>query len=216
MRWLSVVTWLSLSVCAGGCAAGGGVSGVAERNRTFYLLEAKGEVFRAEYERPLPRLDRGAVPATGTRSGTGVSVLAWHVHLTRPADWVLRDGSAEPGRRFVRYVSPRAFVFGVYEWDGSPDEPWRTALARLEADYKQTRTEVLEARVPIATWDAQGRMFALARSVPGAKGPYRTESREYLLRSRDRFVLVQVVVGASGPEGWASEVASVLETLSVD
>ena len=116
----------------------------------------------------------------------------------------------------MRYVSPRAFVFGIYEWDGSPDEPWSSALSRLEADYKATRTEVVNGRIPIATHDGQGRGFELSRSVPGAKGPYKTASREYLVRSRDRFILVQVVVGTAEPAGWANEVARVFETLSLD
>lgn len=197
-----------------GCTPGGGVSGVAERNTTFYLLESKGESFRAEYERPLPRLDHPGSPER--HPGVGVSVLAWHVHLSRPNDWVLRDGSAEPGRRFVRYVSPRAFVFGIYEWDGSPDEPWSAALQRLEADYKATRTEVVNGRIPMAACGGQGRGFELSRTVLGAKGPYKTASREYLVRSRDRFILVQVVVGTAEPARWATEVASVFETLTLD
>jgi hypothetical protein len=112
---LPFVMLVSLSTSA----CGGGISSVAEKNRTFYAYDSASKDLVDLFERPYP--------------------------------------SNEPGRRYVQYVSPKEYVFAVYEWPDHADAPWREVIARYEGAAKAAHAELIEQRVPMATWNTQAR-----------------------------------------------------------
>jgi len=198
-----------------GCGGGGGIDAVAERNRTFYAQDTASKVLVDLFEKAYPPLD--AKPAQPEAvEYRGVSVLAGHVHVSRPTEWVLRKASNEPGRRFVQYVSPKEYVFAVYEWPDHPDAPWREVLARYEESAKTSKAELIEQRVPMATWNAQARAYVVRRRVLSAKTPWINTSLELLARSDHRIVLVQVVHQSESLADLTGELRRVIDTLTLD
>jgi len=139
-----------------GC--GGGIPSIAEKNKTFYAYDSASKEMIDLFETPYPPLDKQAEATQPEYHG--VSVLAGHVHVSRPTEWILRKAGNEPGRRFVQYVSPKEYVFAVYEWPDLPDAPWREVIGRYEDAAKESHAELLEQRVPMATWNAQARACA--------------------------------------------------------
>jgi hypothetical protein len=182
------------------------VESVAQKNRTFYAWDTSTQEILRTYDAPFPPLD--SAPAY-----RGVAVLHGNVRLSRPVDWVLRKAGDDPGARYVEYLSPKEYIFAVYEWPDRPDALWRDLLAQYESADQAEHAEILFGRVPVAAWNAQGRAYVVRRRVPGQGGPYENTSREILLRNENRVVLVQIVhQGASlAPE--SDELLRVVETL---
>lgn len=164
---------------------------LAFENQVFYEYGpgADEDLLRL-LEAPYDPLDAESVAG---RPHDGVEILRGVARLSRPHDWVIRSGSIRPEKRFIEYVSPRGVVVSVYERIESPKEPWSVILGRYEAETKAQGGDFLGKAVPIATFDSQGRAYDVRRGVPAGKEPLVSFSREYLVRSGHRIVLVQIV-----------------------
>jgi len=159
-------------------------------------------------EVPYPPLDRAE--AKGGPPWVGVSVLRGGVRLARPNNWSIRDASVDPGRGYILYVSPNAYSFAIYERSDAPTDLWRDVQARYENDVASAGAKVVGRHVPLATALNQGRAFTVER-----KAPLASRSREYLLRSDHRVVLVQVVSQDPNLTRLAPELLEVLSHLEV-
>jgi hypothetical protein len=142
-----------------------------------------------DVERPYPPLDE---PSASGKGWIGVSVLRGGVRFTRPARWQLRDASVEPGQSYVRYLSPDAYSFAIYERSDSPGKDWKDILEHYEADVTANGAKAIGGRIPMATATNQGRAYTIDRKIE-SKDPVLSRSREFLLRGAHRIVLVQVV-----------------------
>jgi hypothetical protein len=206
--------WLAIGVvaaaAASGCAHAPDPSAFA--NRVFYHY-ADPSADPSAFEKRYPPLD--LEEKAPNPEYIGVAVLGSTVRLSRPRNWVLRTASNQPAERFVEYVSPNQYVFGIYERVDSPEDLWRDVMGRYEESAKESGAELIGARVPVATWNAQGRAYLLRRLVPGAKAPYRNMSREYLLRSQHRVVLMQIVYPTESIAPVNEELMRVVERLEV-
>jgi hypothetical protein len=195
-------------IAAGGCA--GSPEPVAFQNQVFY---AKGAVSPktslAQFEQPYPPLDQQ--PAY-----VGVQVLEGAVRLSRPKAWVIRSASNTPQQRYIEYVSPDQYVVAIYERLESPYDPWRTVMQRYEEDVQQSGGVLLGKAVPVATWSNQGRAYLVQRSVSAPKAPLQSYTREYLLRSDRRIVLLQIVHPGTSIEPLSVELLRPLDTMQVD
>ncbi len=147
---------------------------------------------------------------------TGVTVLKGAIHLSRPKDWVLAYASNKPTERFIQYVSPNEYLFSIYERVDSPEDVWRDVMDRYESDTKTAGGEILSSRVPISTWNAQGRSYVVRRGIKAAKGPFIGMTRETLARSDHRVVLVQIVHQTGTLKPVAGELYRVMQTLAID
>jgi hypothetical protein len=141
----------------------------------------------AQLEVSYPPFDRPDTSPGGS-SRTGVTVLRGGVRFSRPVHWMIRDASVDPGRAYITYVSPRAYSFAIYERSDAPTDPWRDVLERYEGDIAAAGAKATGQRVPVATGTNQGRAYTVERAAPAF-----SRSREYLLRSEHRIVLVQIV-----------------------
>jgi len=183
---LSILT-SSCGLAATGCASG--PVPMAFDNRVFYEHDAPSLGNLAEIlERPFDALDSDA-----GRPFDGVEILGGVARFSRPRDWVIRRGSARSHERFIEYVSPRQVVVSVYERLESPGEPWHVVLGRYETETEHQGGEILGKSVPVATFDGQARAYDVRRGIPAGTQPFVNFSREYLVRSDDRIVLVQIV-----------------------
>lgn len=212
MRRVSLALTAIFPVLAAGC--GGGISSVAEKNKTFYAYDTASKDLIDLFERPYPPLDLRAEPPKPEYRG--VSVLNGRVHVSRPTEWVLRKASNEPGRRYVQYVSPKEYVFAVYEWPDHADAPWREVIGRYEDAAKASHAELLEHRIPMATWNAQARAYVVRRRVPASKQSYVNTSLELLARNDRRIVLVQIVHQGESVGELTGELLRVVDTLTLD
>ncbi|MBX3207564.1 MAG: hypothetical protein KF764_21120 [Labilithrix sp.] len=212
MRRVSLVLAAVVSMLASAC--GGGISSVAEKNKTFYAYDSASTDLVDLFEQPYPPLDLRAEPPKPQYRG--VSVLNGRVHVSRPTEWTLRKASNEPGRRYVQYVSPKEYVFAVYEWPDHADAPWREVIARYEDAAKESRAELIEQRIPMATYNAQARAYVVRRRVPAAKQPYVNTSLELLARNDRRIVLVQIVHQGESVAELTGELLRVVDTLRLD
>jgi hypothetical protein len=182
------IAWLASAV-----ACGGGAAAAAAPPGTVFdpgaVANAPVDVAtNANVERPYPPLDEPS--ATG--GWIGVSVLGGGVRFSRPARWRLRDASVEAGQSFVRYLSPDAYSFAIYERTDSPGKPWKDILEHYEADVAANGAKALGGRIPIATATNQGRAYTIDRKIE-SKDPVLSRSREILVRGAHRVVLVQIV-----------------------
>lgn len=177
------------ALAALGC---GGSPTAPQRDEVFYL-HGGGVLDRAySWELYFPPLNVDPTPRTPRVVGVGV--LDGDVRFGRPADWYIRTADYTPERRFISYQSPRRFLFSIYERFDPPEEPWTELLDRFEGEIAQNGAEVLGARMPVASANAQGRAYLLKTKVP-AKPEYESYSHEILLRSDKRTLLVQIVHG---------------------
>lgn len=162
-------------------------------------------------ERPLSSLD---VAASGASEAlAGVSVLNDGVRFSRPARWTIRDASDEAGHRFIRYVSPHAYSFAIYETSDAPTDSWQDILARYEVDVAAAGAKAVGRRIAVATNTNQGRAYTIERKVEAMQA--RSRSREIVLRGDHRVVLVQVVTEEDGLSRIGGEVLEVLKRLEV-
>ena len=164
---------------------------IAFQNRTFYDYIFNGNLDASAFEKPWKPWDLPEQKPNPQYKG--VSILNEKVHISRPTNWVIRDASDASGRRYIEYVSPNAYVFTVYERIDRPGDLWRDIMNRYEEDVKDAGAQIVGSRIPMATYNAQGREFIIKRGVAAAKSPFVSVSREYLLRSENRVILVQVV-----------------------
>ena len=195
------------------CACGGGDQGIARKNPVFYDYTTIGTDLGKQFESPYPPLDLAQhAPNPEYR---GVEVLNGKVRLSRPTNWIVRAASNRPGERYIQYLSPREYMFSVYERRELPTALWADVIARYEENLKKNKAEIIHKGVPIATWNGQGRSYLVRRRVPAAKSPFVNESREYLIRADNRLVLVQIVHPTSGVEPIGQELRRVIETFEL-
>ena len=202
-----------IAACLLPVGCGGGVAAIAEKNRVFYAYDSASAEMQADFEQLYPPLHKKG--QAKELDYLGVTVLNGRVHLSRPSDWILRTAANEPGRRHVSYISPRQSVFALYEWPDRPDAPWRDVMAHYEDAAKASHAELLETRVPMATWNGQGRAYIVRRRVPAAKVPYVNMSMEFLLRAENRIVLIQIVHQGESMAQDSDEFMRVVQTLEL-
>jgi len=215
MRLLAGPLGASAIVLASATAAcgGSGPPPSALENRTFYQYDDLVATGGSGIERPYPPLDQKA--KEGLPEYIGVSILGGKVHLSRPQDWKIRRMSTTPERRFIEYVSPNEYLFAIYERNDSTIDPWRDVLARYEEDAKASGAELLGARVPVASWNTQGRAYVVRRTIKGQKAPYVNLSREIVYRSEHRIALVSIVHQGRTLAGVSDELLRVMDTLEI-
>ncbi len=177
--------------CLGSVSAcGSQPAPVAYANHVFYEYDGGGgEDLSEVLEQPHVELD---LESKGM-GFIGVEVLGGVARYSRPKDWVIRGGSVRAEGRFIEYVSPRQVIIAVYERLESPDDTWGKILARYEADTEKQGGTLLGKSVPISTFNSQGRAYDIRRGVPAGSQPFVSFSREYVMRSDHRIVLVQIV-----------------------
>ncbi|MGC4088528.1 MAG: hypothetical protein QM756_11660 [Polyangiaceae bacterium] len=194
-----------------GCS---GAQDTAAKNRTFYdWTVATGSSGAVDFEQAYPPLDLAA--ASPLPQYKGVTVVRGGVHLSRPQNWMLRDGVNTPGQAFVQYISPNAYSFAIYERPESTSELWRDVMQRFEDDTQALGAKVVGKRVPMATLGSQGRAYTVERQVEAAKAPFISHSREYLLRGQNRIVVVQVVCDSEDLTAVDRELMRVVQTIEV-
>jgi hypothetical protein len=161
-----------------------------------------------QLESPYPPLDRTEFP--GGAAWTGVTVLRGGVRFSRPSQWMIRDASLDPGHAYIQYVSAKAYSFAIYERSDAPTDLWRDVEQRYEDDVAAEGAKVVGRRVAMATGSNQGRAYTVER-----KEPLSSRSREILLRSDHRVVLVQVVSQDPDLSRLSGELLEVLAHLEV-
>jgi len=208
--WTAVATALGVAACGGGGASNptGTVFDPSGAAPTASIVDVSTT---SEVERPYPPLD--TLGADGSR-WPGVSVLHDAVRFARPARWTIRDASEEAGHSYVRYISPRAYSFAVYERSDSPGTSWRDILAHYEADVTANGAKALGQRVAIATATNQGRAYTIDRKIE-SKEPILSRSREILLRGEHRIVLVQIVTSEQDLSRLSDELLRVIRGIEV-
>jgi len=168
---------------------GCGGANEASKNRTFYDWSL-GDGTRS-FEQEYPPLDW---PENAARPDfIGVQVLDGGVRFSRPRNWLVRGASSRPGEPYIQYVSPNAYGFAIYQRKDPPGDEWKEILGRYEADVKAVGARMIGQRVPMATYWGQGRAYSIVRDVEAAKAPLLGQSREMVIRSQNRIVLVQIV-----------------------
>lgn len=186
--FVGVVFTIALAWSSIGCSSA--PEPVAFQNRVFYQYdEFAGQI--SPFERRYPPLDLAEEPPNPQY--IGVCVLEGAACFSRPRNWIVRRASLSPEKRFIEYISPAEYIFSVYERIESPRDPWRVVLSRYEEEQAGMGAEIVGGRVPIATYNAQGRAYVLRRRIRGAKAPFENVSHEFLARSDLRIALVQIV-----------------------
>jgi hypothetical protein len=194
-----------------GCSSG--VPEVAVHNKVFYAYDSITKREAKNFEKRYPPLDleeRAPNPQY-----LGYTVLNGKVRISKPTNWLMRNASNAPGQRIIQYISPNEYIFTIYEWQELPETPWRDVIDHYEKETEKTHGKFLAKRIPMATWNAQGRAYEVERKVPAAKTPYQNQSREYLIRSRNRVILVQIVHQGKTLEKVHEELERVISTLQV-
>jgi len=208
MRWLLFPCSMLALACGGGSTA-------AVQNRTFYdwtVATAGGEAAQA-FEQRYPPLDLDA--AGENPDYLGYTVLRGGVHVSRPKTWMLRDGNNSPGQAFVRYISPNAYSFALYERPESPSELWLDVMKRFENDTRASGAKILGKRIPTSGALGQGRAYTIERSVEAPKRPLISHSREVLLRGEHRVILAQIVYEGDALDAVDAELLRVMSTLEI-
>lgn len=211
---------LFAGLCAFGAAAGPttgcstGPEATAFQNKVFYEYDTLGNGADARgLEQPYPPLDQAE--KTPLPEYMGISLMGGAVHLSRPRSWVIRAGSGRAERRYIEYVSPEEYMVAVYELVDSPEDTWLDVMTRYEEQADKAGADLLEKRVPIATYNAQGRAYVVRRPVAAAKGPIVNYSHEYILRSDRRIVLLQIIHHDEKLDKLGTELRRVVETFEV-
>lgn len=190
---------------------GCGGASQATRNRVFYdwSLGEGSPAFEHQYHR-LDWPSKSPEP-----SFLGVSVLDDAVRFSRPRNWRIRSASSRPGEPFIHYVSPHAYSFAIYQRRDPPGDSWKEILQRYEADVAASGAKMVGQRVPMATYWGQGRAYTIGRDVPATKTPFQSHSREMVIRSKQRVVLVQIVYQEANLAAVDRELLRALETMEV-
>ena len=162
----------------------------------------------SDLETAYPPLDRAETP--GGFPWVGVTVVRGGVRLSRPSRWTIRDAGVDPGHAYIQYVSPNAYSFAIYERSDAPTDLWRDVEQRYEDDVAAAGAKVVGKRVPVATAGNQGRAYTIER-----KTPLPSRSREFLVRSDHRVVLVQIVSQDQDLSRLSGEILEVMSHLEV-
>lgn len=210
----------ALLIASAGVAAGAPLAGCASgpepeafQNKVFYQYDAYSAASLHGLEQHYPPLDKGEAPPLPEY--VGVTVLGGAVHLSRPRNWVIRAGNPQPEHRYIEYVSPQEYMVAVYETVESPWDPWLDVMNRYEDQAKKSGADFLGQRIPMATANSQGRGYLVRRAVPAAKGPLLNYANEYLLRSDNRIVLLQIVHHDAPVKPLDEELRRLVETFEV-
>jgi hypothetical protein len=203
--------WALAATGCGGGASTTGASTVFDPSGSAVSAAPVDVTTNPDIERPYPALD-GAMVDGGR--WMGVSVLRDGVRFTRPPRWTIRDAGIEPGQSFVRYVSPNAYSFAIYERSDSPGKSWRDILAHYEADVTANGATAVGQRVPMATGTNQGRAYTIDRKIE-SKEKVLSRSREILLRGDHRVVLVQIVTSEENLSRLSGELLEILRRVEV-
>jgi hypothetical protein len=203
-RWLA---WLPLAVACGGSAP----------NRTVFdpngtKIAPVDVTNSSDVEHPYPPLDSPDV--AGGKGWMGVSVLRDGVRFARPRQWAIREASLEPSHSYVRYVSPNAYSFAIYERTDSAGDAWHDVFQRYEGDVAASGAKIIAAHIPLVTDGNQGREYTIERHIE-AKPPVVSHSREVLLRGDHRVVLVQIVTDEESVARIAGELLDIFAHLEV-
>lgn len=200
---------LALGISVVGC---GGSPTAPQRDEVYYLHEAGVIDRRYSWERYFPPLDReesGRVPRR-----VGVAIFEGDVRFSRPVDWYLRTADYTPEQRKVSYQSPRQFVVNIYERVDPPEETWEQVLSRYEEDVEAKGSEILSARVPTTTANAQARTYLIKTSLESNPAPYETHAHEMLVRSDKRVMLIQIIHGET-VDASIDEMMSMMRTMLI-
>ena len=165
-----------------------------------------------DLEHPYSPLDSPDVP--GSKGWIGVSVLRDSVHFARPRQWAIRDASLEPRHSYIRYVSPNAYSFGIYERGDGAGEAWGDIFQRYEGDVAASGAKIIGQHIATATTANQARAYTIERRID-AKPPVVSRSRELLVRGERHVVLLQVVTDEESLARIAGELLEVLSRLEV-
>jgi len=172
----------------------------------------------ADLEHAYPPLDgAGGAAESGGAGGVwmGVSVLHDGVRFPRPRQWTVRDASLEPRHSYIRYVSPNAYSFAIYERaDDTPGESWADIFQRYEGDVAASGAKIVGEHIAMATAANQARAYTIEHKID-AKPPIVSRSRELLARGERRVVLIQIVTDEDSLARVAPEVLGVLNHLEV-
>jgi hypothetical protein len=207
------IAFVVLASAAAGVGCAHGPDPIAFENRVFYNWDDPS-ADPAPFEQRYPPLD--LAEAAPNPEYIGVSVIGANIHLSRPRNWVMRTASNKPEERYIEYVSPNEYLFSIYERVDSPEDLWRDVMARYEDGVKADGAELLGSRVPVSTWNAQGRAYVVRRQVKAAKSPFISVSREFLARSDHRIVLVQIVHQTATLKPVSDELLRVIATLEIN
>jgi hypothetical protein len=208
--YVAPVRWRALGCLLLGTACGGSAS------RTVFDptggIAPVDVASNAELEHAYPPLDSPDVP--GSKGWIGVSVLRDGVRLARPRQWTVRDASLEPRHSYIRYVSPNAYSFAIYERTEGAGDSWRDLLQHYEGDVAASGAKIIGQHIAMATVANQGRGYTIERKVD-AKPPIVSRSREIILRGEHRVVLLQIVTDEDSLSRIAAELLDVLSRLEV-
>lgn len=151
-------------------------NGLVDKNRTFESYYPKFDHDKTDV---LPRM-------------VGVGVLDGDVRFARPTDWNIRSADYTPEHRYISYQSPRQFTFSIYERVDPSETPWPEVQKHYEQETKEQGSDILAARLPVGTANAQGRRYLIHTAVR-AKPNFDGYATEILLRSDSRVLLIQVI-----------------------
>jgi hypothetical protein len=198
--------WLLMATACGGSGA----------NRTVFDptggIAPVDVTSNADMERPYPPLDSPDVP--GSKGWIGVAILHDAVRFARPRQWSIRDASLEPRHSYIRYVSPNAYSFAIYERGDGADASWHDIMQHYEGDVAASGAKIVGQHVATATAANQAREYTIERKVD-AKPPLVSRSREVLVRGERRIVLVQIVTDEESLARIAGELVDVIGRLEV-
>ncbi|MBX3184490.1 MAG: hypothetical protein KIT72_02450 [Polyangiaceae bacterium] len=201
---LPLTAWI-----AAGCASG--PDPIAFQNEVFYAYDQLDGSDLSRFEQRYPPLDL----ETQAPGYIGVGVLTSNVRFSRPKNWQIRSASNRPQARFIEYMSPDQYLFAIYERLESSWDPWRTVMKRYERDVTKSGGKILAPPVGMATYNAQGRAYHVERPVAAPKEPLMSKTREYLVRSDQRILLVQVVYQGESMRSIEDQVMRAIQTFRV-
>ncbi|UQA55628.1 hypothetical protein [Polyangium aurulentum] len=199
------------AICLVALTGCGGSPTAPQRDDVFYL-HGSGVIDKNQsYEAYFPPLNADESDRLPRRVGVGI--LDGDVRFARPIDWYVRDADYSDGARFISYQSPRQFLFSIFERVDHPEDSWPDVMKRYERDIEDQGGQILAARMPIATANAQARVYLVKTRVP-AKPAYHSYAHEVIVRSGRRLLLVQVVHGEN-VEAVEDEMASAVRSMLV-
>jgi hypothetical protein len=212
-RIRGAVSVAALSVSGAACG------GAAQSSGSSTVFDPGGAATAAPVDvRTNPDVEQHVAALDGAASGgepwVGVSILRGGVRFSHPPHWTIRDAGLETGRSFVRYISPNAYSFAIYERPDPPDKSWNDILSHYEADVTASGAKALGQRVPTATATNQGLAYTIDRKIE-SKTPVLSRSREILLRGDHHIVLVQIVTTEENLSRISNELLELLRRIEV-
>jgi hypothetical protein len=205
---MSVAAIPVLALAIAGC---GGAPTAPNSDDVFYLhgngLVDKNKTFESYF----PKFDHDETDRLPRVVGVGV--LDGDVRFARPTDWNIRSADYTAEKRYISYQSPRQFTFTIFERVDPSEDPWPVVEKRYEKETKEQGSDILAARLPMATANAQGRQYLIHTSVR-AKPNLEGYATEILVRSNERVLLVQIL-HRQDTESIMDEVTAALDSMVV-